>query len=376
MNSIHARLSKNSSRRDMIERNAASIPVIDGSTFRTSNFLVKVGFGTPIKELSLVLDTGSDLTWTQCQPCETCYKQTEPLFDRTKSSTYATIPKTDSVCKYVTRPGTVPPSAASLCYYGIKYGDGSLSTGFFSKETLTLSTDKITGFLFGCGTNQKGDFDLEAGIMGFSQEKASIVTQTAKKYSKIFSYCLPSSAGSTGHLSFGSQSLPSKIIYTKLVNKKSHYGLDLIGIGLGGTKLNISESVFTTPGTIIDSGTVFTYLPPLAYPTFRDAFRAAMTAYPLAPPRPGDDLDTCYDLSKATTVKVPEISLFFKDGKVVGFPGKSSLVTYTKTQVCLGFAPYEKGDDETIIGNQMHRTMEVVYDVAKQRIGFFPKGCT
>ena len=101
-----------------------------------------------------------------------------------------------------------------------------------------------------------------------------------------------------------------------------------------------------------------------------------MTAYPLAPPRPADDLDTCYDLSKATTVKVPDISLFFKDGKVVGMPGKSSLVAYTKTQVCLGFAPYEKGDNETIIGNQIQRTMEVVYDVAKQRIGFSPKGCT
>ncbi|KAK0596945.1 hypothetical protein LWI29_020415 [Acer saccharum] len=181
----------------MIELNAASIPVIDGSTFRTSNFLVKVGYCT------------------------------------------------------------------TKCCYGIKYGDGTLSTGFFSKETLTLSKDKITGFLFGCGINQKGDFDLEAG-----------------------------------------------------------------------TKLNISESVFITPGTIIDSGTVFKYLPPLAYPTFRDAFRAAMTAYPLAPPRPADDLETCYDLSKATTVKVPDISLFFKDGKVVGMPGKSSLVTYTKTQNC------------------------------------------
>ncbi|KAK4853392.1 hypothetical protein QYF36_008526 [Acer negundo] len=274
INSIHARLSKNSGghHRDMIKLNSASIPATDGSLFQTSNFVVKVGLGTPKKELSLVLDTGSDLTWTQCLPCEssqTCYKQKEPLFDRTKSSTYLTISKTDSVCKYVHRPVTVPTIAASLCFYGVRYSDedSSTSTGFFSKETLTLSKDKINGFLFGCGINQKGDFNLEAGMMGLNQEEASIVSQTA---------------------------------------------------------------------------------------------------------------DTCYDLSKTTSVKVPEISFFFKDGKVVGMPGKSSLVTYSKTnsQVCLGFAPYEKGDEETIIGNQVQRTMEVVYDVARQRIGFSRKGCT
>ncbi|KAK2658526.1 hypothetical protein Ddye_005059 [Dipteronia dyeriana] len=378
----HSRLSKSSGRRDhIVEPNSLSIPVKDGSAFSTSNYLVTVGLGKPKKDLSLVLDTGSDLTWTQCQPCSRCYKQTKPLFDRTQSSTYVNISKSDSVCAYVQRPGTVPPGAETLCFYRIAYGDGSISLGFFSKETLTMSAaEKINSFLFGCGTDNRGEFDLEAGILGLSQESASIVFQTAAKYNKIFSYCIPSSASSTGHLTFGSQTpAPANIIYTKLVAQKSpSYGLDLIGIGLGGTKLNISESVFTTPGTIIDSGTVFTYLPPNAYPTFRDAFRAAMTAYPLTTGRPDDDLDTCYDLSKTSSVKVPEISFFFKDGKVVGMPGKSSLVTYSKTnsQVCLGFAPYEAGDDEIIIGNQVQRTMEVVYGVAGQRIGFALIGCT
>ncbi|KAL5851663.1 hypothetical protein ACOSQ3_006781 [Xanthoceras sorbifolium] len=377
--SIQARLSKDSGRRrgDMIEIKSASIPVKDGLPFKTSNFVVVVGFGTPKKDLSLVLDTGSDMTWTQCQPCTTCYAQKEPMFDRTKSSTYVTIPKDHQFCKYVHRPGKVPPSAASLCFYGIQYGDDSISTGFFSKETLTLSSsDNINGFLFGCGTTQKGAFDLEAGIMGLSQENASIVFQTAQKYNKIFSYCLPSSASVTGHLTFGSQSLPSNTKYTKLVaGKLPYYGLDLIGIGLAGKKLNIAESVFTTPGTIIDSGTVFTYLPPQAYPTFRSVFRQAMSAYPMAASRSDDDLDTCYDFSKSSTVTVPEINFFFKDGTIVGMPGKSSLVTYAKTQVCLGFASYEPDDDETIIGNQVQRTMEIVYDVAGKRIGFAPNGC-
>ncbi|KAH7574011.1 hypothetical protein ACOSP7_007997 [Xanthoceras sorbifolium] len=100
-----------------------------------------------------------------------------------------------------------------------------------------------------------------------------------------------------------------------------------------------------------------------------------MLAYPMAAARPGDDLDTCYDFSKSNTVTVPKISFFFRDGIVVSMPGKSSLITYTKTQVCLGFALYEPGDDERIIRNQAQRTMEIVYDIAGKRIGFTPNGC-
>ncbi|KAL5853068.1 hypothetical protein ACOSQ3_008186 [Xanthoceras sorbifolium] len=312
--SIHARLSMDSGlRRDMIEIKSASIPAKDGASFRTSNFFVTVGFGTPKKDLSL-----------------------EPMFDRTKSSTYVTVPTTNKVCKYVRR-------------------DGSVSTGFFSKETLTLSSsNNINGFLF----------------VGCPPCEGTHPTQTAQKHNKIFSYCLPSSASLTGYLTLGSQSLLSNIKYTKIVAHKSpYYDLDLVGIGLAGKKLNIAESIFTKPGTIIDLGTVFTYLPPQAYPTFRTAFRQVMSAYLIAAAHPGDDLDTCYDFSKSSTVIVPKINFFFRDGTVVGMPRKLSLVTYTKTQVCLGFAPYEPGDDEIIIGNQAQRTMEIVYDLLEKGQG-------
>ena len=104
--SIQARLSKNSGRRDLIvEPNSLRIPVIDGSAFNTLSYLVKVGFGTPKTDLSLILDTGSRLTWTQCEPCRLCYKQKEPLFDRDDSNSYVSISRTDPVCAYVRHPG-------------------------------------------------------------------------------------------------------------------------------------------------------------------------------------------------------------------------------------------------------------------------------
>ncbi|TXG67545.1 hypothetical protein EZV62_008820 [Acer yangbiense] len=375
INSIQARLSKNSGRRDLIaEPSSLCIPVIDGSAFDTLSYLVTVGLGTPKKDLSLLLDTGSRLTWTQCESCTLCYTQKEPKFDPDDSNSYVSISRTDPVCAYVKHPAD-PLRPTTLCSYEISYGDDSSSVGFFAKETLTMSAaEKIDSFLFGCGKENRGKFNLEAGILGLNQEDASIVFQTAQKYNKIFSYCLPSSASSTGHLTFGQTPAPANIKYTKLVPQKSpYYGLDLIGIGLGGTKLNILESIFTTPGTIIDSGAVYTYLPPVAYTTFRDAFRVAMSAYPRIP-GPTAAIETCYDFSKSTSVTVPEISFFFKDGTVVGMPGKSSLIEYTSTQSCLGFQ--DGGNKQSIIGNKVQRTMEVVYDVPGQRVGFAPNGCS
>ncbi|KAE9594006.1 putative nepenthesin [Lupinus albus] len=49
---------------------------------------MKFSIGTPKFDVMAEADTGSDLIWMQCQPCKKCYKQTEPVFDPSKSKTY------------------------------------------------------------------------------------------------------------------------------------------------------------------------------------------------------------------------------------------------------------------------------------------------
>ena len=91
------------------EEAATKLPVKPRSLLSSgsSNFFVTVGLGTPAKSLSLEIDTGSDLTWTQCKPCpsQDCYKQKEDIFDPLASSSYATEPCTTSYCSLVTKPG-------------------------------------------------------------------------------------------------------------------------------------------------------------------------------------------------------------------------------------------------------------------------------
>ena len=100
VNSIHARLSTTATD-DVDPRSqldATTLPAKSGISLGTANYIVTVGFGTPKVDLSLAFDTGSDLTWTQCEPCPNCYQQQETIFDPSKSTSYANVSCTAEEC--------------------------------------------------------------------------------------------------------------------------------------------------------------------------------------------------------------------------------------------------------------------------------------
>lgn len=363
-------------------KKAVGLPAKSGSTIGSGNFIVTLGLGTPRKDLSLIFDTGSDFTWTQCAPCsKSCYKQKEAVFDPSASSTYSNITCSSSLCSDVrSATSTDPGCTASTCVYGIQYGDSSFSVGFFAKDTLSLgssSSDTLPNFLFGCGENNQGLFGGSAGLFGLGRNKLSAVSQTASKYGSYFSYCLPSKSTSTGHLTFGKGGTYSKgIRYTSLLSSSqgpSFYFIELQDIGVGGKKLSISPSVFSTAGTVIDSGTVITRLPPDAYSALQSGFSKAMAKYPKAPAL--SILDTCYDFSNYSTVTVPKVSLFFGGGAEVDLQLPGILYVNNLSQVCLAFAANEEATDVGILGNVQQLTFDVVYDVSAGKLGFAPGGC-
>lgn len=262
--------------------------------------------------------------------------------------------------------------------YAIQYGDQSFSVGFFSKEKLTLtSKDVFNNFLFGCGENNQGLFSGAAGLLGLGRDPLSLIQQTGTKYNRVFSYCLPSTSSATGHLTFGKTASSSGAIkftpLSKLTEGTSFYGLDILGITVGGKKLSIATSVFSNAGAVIDSGTVITRLPPDAYSALKAAFKVAMKSYPLTSGY--SLLDTCYDLSKYKTVSIPKISFSFSGNVNVDLDVSGIIVAQKISQVCLAFAGNNDDDSVGIFGNVQQRRLEVVYDVAGARVGFGPAGC-
>uniref|UniRef100_A0A5B6ZND3 Peptidase A1 domain-containing protein n=1 Tax=Davidia involucrata TaxID=16924 RepID=A0A5B6ZND3_DAVIN len=378
--SIQTRLAFNSGK-NSLQDSQAVLPAKSGSSLGSGNYIVTVGLGTPKKDLSLIFDTGSDFTWTQCEPCvRSCYKQQQPTFDPSKSTTYSNITCNSALCSQLTTATSASPGcSSSTCVYGIQYGDQSFSVGYFGKEKLTLTaTEVFNDFLFGCGQNNQGLFGNTAGLLGLGRDQLSFVSQTSKKYGKYFSYCLPSKSSSTGHLTFGnSGASTSTVKFTPLLMNSqgpSFYFIDITGISVGGRTLAINKSVFSTAGGIIDSGTVITRLPPAAYGPLRTAFRQLMKNYPLT--QPFSILDTCYDFSKYTTVTIPTLSFLFNGNVKVDIDPSGILIAGSdSTQVCLAIAGNSDASDFAIFGNIQQQKLEVVYDVAGGKLGFGPGKC-
>ncbi|KAF0904263.1 hypothetical protein E2562_033027 [Oryza meyeriana var. granulata] len=354
---------------------AATIPDRSGTYLDTLEFVVVVGFGTPAQPSALIFDTGSDLSWVQCQPCSAhCYPQQDPLFDPSKSSTYAAVPCRDPQCAVA---GNLC-SEDNTCLYSIHYGDGSSTTGVLSHDTLTLTSSRmLSGFPFGCGQRNLGDFGRVDGLLGLGRGQLSLPSQAAASFGAVFSYCLPSFNTTPGYLTIGATPVNSgKAQYTAMVHKPqlpSFYFVELVSIDIGGYVLPVPPTMFTSTGTLLDSGTVLTYLPAQAYALLRDRFRFTMKQYKPAPPN--DILDACYDFTGESVIVIPAVSFKFGDGAVFDLDFFGVMIFLEENIGCLAFEAMDQGLPFSIIGNTQQRSAEVIYDVAAGKIGFVPSSC-
>ncbi|XP_072994842.1 aspartyl protease family protein At5g10770-like [Typha latifolia] len=355
---------------------SATIPARSGSSLNVGNYIVSIGIGTPRRDFSVVFDTGSDVTWIQCKPCvDYCHPQEDQLFDPLQSSTYANISCGSPYCSQLSSDGC----SASGCLYSVRYGDGSYTVGFFAQDTLTLTPSNVVpNFRFGCGENNKGLFGGTAGLLGLGGDTTSLVSQAYQKFGGVFSYCIPPTISSTGYLAFGSSSTTTNVKYTPMLtdpDTPTFYFLNLVAISVGGQNLPIPPAVFSTAGTIIDSGTVITRLPPDAYSALRSAFRQKMSGYKSAPAM--ELFDTCYDFTGYNNITIPPVALQFDGGVTVklDLSGILYFPSMSQSQACLAFAGNNDSNSIAILGNTQQRTFNVVYDISREVIGFSPGGC-
>ncbi|KAL5212205.1 hypothetical protein ABZP36_023052 [Zizania latifolia] len=145
------------------------------------------------------------------------------------------------------------------------------------------------------------------------------------------------------------------------------YGATLQDIVVGGKKLGLSPSVFSA-GSVVDSGTIITRLPPTAYSALSSAFKDGMKQYPPAQPR--SILDTCFDFTGQDEISIPTVALVFSGGAVVDLDANGIMFGS-----CLAFAATDDDGTTGIIGNVQQRTFEVLYDVGSSVLGFRSGAC-
>eukprot|EP01018_Ginkgo_biloba_P025306 Gb_32131 [translate_table: standard] len=368
-----------------------------GASVGSGEYFMDVFIGTPPRHFSLILDTGSDLNWVQCLPCEDCYEQEGPLYNPLLSSSYNAIPCTSPECNLVTPPetqnGPKSPESNSSCKYFYWYGDRSNTTGELAYEKFTVNITEhkhleINKVMFGCGHANRGLFHGAAGLLGLGRGQLSFTSQLQKIYGRKFSYCLVDrndnmSVSST--LVFGEDTslkthpdLQYTALLTSNITVDTFYYVQIDRITVGGENLNISSHVWDINtkgygGTIVDSGTTLTYFPQPAYEAIQAAFEAKISGYPRVElPL----LSPCYNVSGVNDIQLPEFSIVFRDGAVWRFPADNYFIQLDPEDsvICLAIMG-SPAASLSILGNYQQQNFHILYDVDNSRLGFAPVRC-
>ncbi|KAL9674388.1 hypothetical protein QQ045_030660 [Rhodiola kirilowii] len=173
-------------------------------------------------------DTGSDLTWLQCEDCtkpgNKCFRQVDPPYLNSRSTSYSPLIYGRSPLCYSDK------HIGQYCTYQVLYGEGSYSNGFLAYETFTFGSSDSPRIVIGCSVNNmltsSDPIAKEAGILGMSLGGVPI-----QEY-----------------------------------RNDPLYYVNLQGISINNQRLAIPPQAFARishqrGGCIIDSGTAYTYLP-------------------------------------------------------------------------------------------------------------------
>nr|GLL46742.1 aspartic proteinase CDR1-like [Ipomoea trifida] len=281
-------------------------------------YVMKYSIGTPPFETYGIVDTGSDVTWTQCEPCIDCFPQSLPIFDPKHSKSYKTTTCDSDACSL--DDDDFHCSDNNVCQYDVSYGDGSESAGDVVTDTLTIGNTSFKNVVLGCGhwNNVTFSNSIASGIVGLGYSNVSIMKQLSKEIGGKFAHCLSSQSDSKSYISFGTDAIvkgPDAVsTYISIrPEEPPFYWLSLESMSVGEKNISVKQSPLETPGNIvIDSGMTLTTIPPDVFDSMKSEIMKHIGETPVDDPQGLFGL--CYSTSKK--IKVPKIVAHFSGADV------------------------------------------------------------
>ncbi|KAI4340436.1 hypothetical protein MLD38_025269 [Melastoma candidum] len=364
--------------------------------FTVGLYYTKVQLGNPSRDFYVQIDTGSDVLWVNCDSCSGCPRKSGlPIsinqFNPSRSSSASVVSCTSQICTdgLVSSDSTC---SGSGCSFSFQYGDGSGATGYYVSDKMHFDTipggnsqyaNSSASIVFGCGMTVTGELTKSdravSGIFGLGRQSMSVVSQLASQgvTPNVFSHCLRGDGKGGGILVLGEIVEPN-IVYSPLVPSQPHYNLNLQSISVGGQKLAIDSTVFSTSngkGTIIDSGTTLAYLAEAAYGPFVTAITESISWSARVFSSQGSQ---CYMITSSVAEVFPQISLNFEEATMMLGPQDYLLQQDSVGGVqvwCMGISKIS-GQDMTILGDLVLKDKIIIYDLANQRIGWAKYDCS
>ncbi|KAG6547767.1 hypothetical protein Mapa_010580 [Marchantia paleacea] len=378
--------------------NSLAIPVVQGRGL----YRAEIHVGSPAQKLLLELDTGSDLTWIKCRPGISCQQGeygNNLLFDPKSSSTFRNY-FSESLFDQREEGRTFSvqcishEKSAPICKFYQKYADGSFAGGGLVTDSISLpdmgDTQVATSSLvLGCESTSFGDF--ETGLLGLGRGRLSLPTQIGEHYSYKFAYCLSTAEDyNSSFLRFGESASPgvSGMKFLSLIQNPKHpslYYLRLEGLSVGEKLLQLPKDAFSIDdrsgdgGVVLDSGTTYTFLPPIVYRKLTEAFEKKMT---LPRASPSVKLALCFSVAgkKMPWLLVPKVTLHFREGERlvdIELPADNVLKQVTTNKFCLAALPtHGPVGGPAVIGNMWQRNFHILINSQNNSVGFLgPKVC-
>ncbi|CAL0319404.1 unnamed protein product [Lupinus luteus] len=347
------------------------------------HYTVPFNIGNPPKPFELDIDTGSDLTWVECEaPCRKCKTPIDKRYKPHRN----TVPCVDPLCAAVPKPRDfkcVDPT--EQCDYFIEYVDEGSSLGVLVRDTVpikfTNSVVKQTPLVFGCGYDQQFRGEYAPGILGLGKGKSSILSQLHDLglVANVVGHCLKEKGGI---IFFGDKfnSAPGIVWATMLQPSSGHYILDSANILYNGKPTSVKGLQ-----VIFDTGSTYTYLNAQAYHAVLDLVINDLKTTPLKTATPDKSLPMCWKGPKPFK-SVADVRNYFKplaliftksNNAQLQLPLESYLVVTKEGNVCLGILDGSKNglQNLNIIGDISFQDKLVVYDNDKKRIGWVAGKC-
>ncbi|KAI5335794.1 hypothetical protein L3X38_025928 [Prunus dulcis] len=371
-----------------LNRAASSIVLpVHGNVYPIGSYNVTLNIGQPPKPYFLDPDTGSDLTWLQCDaPCVRCTEAPHPFY---RPNNDLVVCK-DPLCEALHAPGSHKCDNPDQCDYEVEYADGGSSLGVLVRDAFLLNftngNQRTIHLALGCGYDQLpgSSYHPIDGVLGLGKGKSSIVSQLSNQglVRHVIGHCL---SGRGGGFFFLGDDLydSSRIVWTPMSpDYTKHYSPGLAELIVGGKSTGFRNLVM-----VFDSGSSYTYLNSQAYQFLTSWLKRELTGKPLKEALDDRTLPLCWKGRKPFR-NIRDVKTYFKplalrfasgrkDTTQFELPPEAYLIISSKGNVCLGILNgSEVGlQNSNIIGDISMQDKMVIYDNEKQMIGWGPGNC-
>ncbi|KAI6674190.1 hypothetical protein NL676_002096 [Syzygium grande] len=378
---------------------SSAILPVRGNVYPDGLYFTSILVGTPPKWYYLDMDTGSDLTWIQCDaPCRSCGKGANALYNPKGGK--IVLPK-DSLCKEVQRSeGTEYCETCQQCDYEIEYADHSSSMGVLARDELHLRTKNGSlakvNVVFGCAYDQQGQLlntlTKTDGIFGLSRSRVSLPSQLASLgvINNVVGHCLSSDASGGGYMFLGDGFLSNGgMSWIPMMKSPSNnlYQTEILKLRYGSSSLNFGGQNSGLGRIVFDSGSSYTYFSKQAYSNLVDSLKS-LASMGLIQDQSDDTLPICwraeYIIRSIADVKhiFKTLTLHFGSkwwilSTKFHIPPEGYLILSNKGNVCLGILDGSRVLDGStnILGDISLRGKLVVFDNGNHRIGWTRSDC-